>query len=33
MLNELLRAAGKGSNTMPVNLTGLEFTLSMNGYG
>lgn len=33
MLNELLRAAGRGSITMPVNLTRLEFTLSMNGSG
>ena len=33
MLNELLRAADRGSITMPVNLTRLEFTLSMNGYG
>lgn len=33
MQSELLKAAGKGSAFMPVDLTGLEFTLSMNGSG
>lgn len=33
MLNELLRAVYKGSVTIPVDLTGLEFTLSMDGSG
>lgn len=33
MLNELLRAAHKGSVAIPVDLTRLEFTLSMNGSG
>ena len=33
MLSELLRAASKGAMSTPVDLTGLDFTLSMNGSG